>query len=206
MKITRIGHSGFLVSLADYNLIFDFYTDKAGVITPETFEGKKTIVFVSHKHADHYNKEIFEWEGDISYVLDTDCEAPARANITKMREGETAWLYEGAVRLRAYGSTDEGLSFLVNIGGVVLFHAGDLNDWYWADEFPAERLRDAEEAYLRIIRQLAAYSIDVAFVPKDPRLGEHESRAVDFFQEIVQPGMIVPMHFEGDDGAEVAVD
>jgi len=204
MKITCIGHSGFLVNLPSYNIIFDYYTDSLGIITPSIFADKKTCVFVSHKHSDHYNKNVFEWDnyGDIMYVLDAECPTPDKGNIFKLKEGGSLNLYDGAINVRAYGSTDEGLSFLVSVDGLEIFHAGDLNDWYWEDESTPEELQESEESYLRIIRQLAGKSIDIAFIPEDPRLGIHANRGIRHFREIVQPKRIIPMHFPGNDGVE----
>ena len=202
MNITCIGHSGFLVETPKLNLIFDYYTDKTGVISPKTFANQKTLVFASHKHYDHYNKEIFDWikHGNITYILDEGCNAPTDKNITKMQEGETINI--GEVSITAFGSTDEGLSFLVDTGSEVLFHAGDLNDWYWEDESTPEELLEYEESYLRIIKQLAGRHIDVAFIPEDPRLGKHSGRGIFHFKKIVAPGRIIPMHFPGNDGKE----
>lgn len=55
MKITYLGHSGFLVETKEHYLLFDYYTGKLPAFLPE----KKLTVFVSHSHQDHYNKEIF---------------------------------------------------------------------------------------------------------------------------------------------------
>ena len=55
MKVTYIGHSGFLVETAVANLLFDY---SKGEI-PDVNRAMPFIVFVSHKHGDHYNPEIF---------------------------------------------------------------------------------------------------------------------------------------------------
>ena len=221
MEITCIGHSGFLVEIGEYNLIFDYYTDEKNVITPEMFEGKKTCVFVSHNHHDHYNRIIFEWRkfvsddfksephglepcspanpGNIVYILENDC--PAKEEVLRIGEGDEISVFDGAVHVKAYGSTDEGVSFLVRVGGFTIFHAGDLNDWYWEDELSAEELEEWEENYLKIIRALAGAQIDVAFMPEDPRLGVHARRGIEHFERIVGAGKIVPMHFPGNAGA-----
>ena len=34
----------------------------------------------------------------------------------------------------ALKSTDEGVAFLVEVNGVVIYHAGDLNWWHWDEE------------------------------------------------------------------------
>ena len=197
MRISCTGHSGFLVETTGCNYIFDFYTDKLGIIKPDLFS-TKTIVFVSHRHGDHYNRNIFKWSGDeLAYVLETKCRVPrgyeSGKAITRMREGDTADIL--GVRVEAFGSTDDGVSYLVSSGGITVFHAGDLNDWYWEDESTPEELVRDEAAYLTIIRQLAGRAIDVAFIPEDPRLGRNAHRGIQHFQAIVAPKRIIPMHF-----------
>ena len=203
MKITCIGHSGFLVELSSCNLIFDYYTDNSNVITPEIF-GKKTFVFVSHAHADHYSRKIFGWDelGDVTYILESDCIIPWNApdDIIKISEGESISLREGFALVTAFGSTDIGVSFLVNIDGLNIFHAGDLNCWYWEDESTPEELEADEKSYLDIIKGIAGHKIDIAFMPEDPRLGKHSGRGIKQFEEFVAPKRIIPMHFSGNEG------
>lgn len=64
MRITYLGHSGFLVETKGHYLLFDYYTGKLPVFLPE----KKLTVFVSHSHQDHYNQEIFA----LQHGRDTD--------------------------------------------------------------------------------------------------------------------------------------
>ena len=202
MKITCTGHSGFLIELPEYNFIFDYFTDKNNIITPEIFANKKTCVFVSHSHCDHYNKKIFNWNsfGNIMYVLDIGCKTTETKNIIKVREGDDLNIFNDEMRIKTYGSTDEGVSFLATAGGYVIFHAGDLNDWYWEEESTPEELIEAEGNYFRVIKKIAGQKIDVAFIPEDPRLGRNFGRGIKYFKEIVGPDKIIPMHFPGNAG------
>ena len=205
IKITCIGHSGFLLELPEYNLIFDYFTDKKVVITPEVFKNKKTCVFASHNHHDHYNTKIFDWNswGEVMYILDASCEIRNKnknENIITVREGENLDIFDGVINVKTYGSTDEGVSFLVTVGNSVIFHAGDLNDWYWEDESTPEELIQDEENYLNIIKKLAGEKVDIAFIPKDPRLKHNAGRGIEHFRKIVAPERIIPMHFPGNDG------
>ena len=52
MKVTYLGHSGFLVETDDAYFLFDYYK---GTV-PELDSSKKMFVFVSHGHYDHYSK------------------------------------------------------------------------------------------------------------------------------------------------------
>ena len=218
MKITCIGHSGFLVELNSCNLIFDYFKDTCGVVTPQIL-GKKTFVFVSHVHADHYSRKIFKWseQGDITYILESGCHIPHSApqGVVKIGEGEEISIEygangenskndkdgeEGHIKVKTYGSTDIGVSFLVETDGLNIFHAGDLNCWYWEDESTPEELIDDENRYLDIIKDIAGQKIDIAFMPEDPRLGKHSGRGIKQFEEIVAPARIIPMHFPGNEG------
>ena len=58
----------------------------------------------------------------------------------KLLSTDTVWLKKGdcyaddVLRVHAFGSTDVGISFLVEAEGKKIFHAGDLNNWHWMDE------------------------------------------------------------------------
>ena len=55
MKITYIGHSGFLAETEHVLLLFDYYQGEIPALP-----GDKTLyVFASHRHRDHFNPEVF---------------------------------------------------------------------------------------------------------------------------------------------------
>ena len=56
MKVTYLGHSGFLVELEDTYFLFDYYKGQL----PETDPEKGMMVFASHAHYDHFQNGIFE--------------------------------------------------------------------------------------------------------------------------------------------------
>lgn len=43
------------------------------------------------------------------------------------------------MKVKAFDSTDEGLSYLVEMDGIRIFHAGDLNNWALAGGINAAR-------------------------------------------------------------------
>ena len=55
IKVTYLGHSGFLAEVEDMYLLFDYYKGELPKMDPD----KKMAVFVSHSHYDHYGKDIF---------------------------------------------------------------------------------------------------------------------------------------------------
>lgn len=55
---------------------------------------------------------------------------------------------DDVLRVHAFGSTDVGISFLVEAEGKKIFHAGDLNNWHWMDESSEVEWKGYERDYL----------------------------------------------------------
>jgi L-ascorbate metabolism protein UlaG (beta-lactamase superfamily) len=206
VKIHYLYHDGFIVETKSHILIFDYYNNKstndnrhlnAGVIPDEIFNTDKTVyVFVSHSHEDHFNPLIFNWKNintKIEYILSSDIEVKATYPEHRIiSEGDTIQFND--VSIKAYGSTDAGVSFLVNIDGITMFHAGDLNWWHWYDESDEDNLNMAK-AFKSQIAKLKDESIDIAFFPVDPRLKDYYYLGGEYFIESLSPKMFIPMHF-----------
>ncbi|HEY8391835.1 MAG TPA: MBL fold metallo-hydrolase [Capillibacterium sp.] len=209
LAITYLFHSGFLVETEECLLVFDYYRD-AAASKPPTFTGfpappaflqteKAVFVMVSHHHADHYNPVILEWEKgkpDLTYVLSSEIKP-------KRQVGRIFLVSPGDVRaidplfLKVFGSTDQGVSFLVEVEGWRLFHAGDLNWWYWWDD-PEDQRVAAGEAFKAEIDRLRGEWLDVAFFPVDPRLGAYSHLGGAYFIQQLKPAFFIPMHFGAD--------
>ena len=65
MEVTYTGHSGFLLDTGSAYFLFDYYT---GII-PDMDKDKPLVVFVSHKHKDHFNPGIFALADKYPYIL-----------------------------------------------------------------------------------------------------------------------------------------
>lgn len=187
MRIVYHGHSGFSVQTEKRLLIFD-YLGK-GLPAPEP--GQHALALVSHWHKDHFWRGVDDWarEGRVRLLVGKD----VRSSGTEMSPGDC--VEENGALVRAFGSTDTGVSFLVEAEGHSVFHAGDFNLWHWRSESTEQEVREAVEAFERILKTLKGVRIDVAFFPVDPRMGEGcEEGALRFAQEI-RPKMMIPMHF-----------
>lgn len=196
MKITLLGHSGFLVEGRDTCLVFDYFTDEQGLLERLDFGRKDIVFFVSHGHHDHFNPVIFDYAGydRVAYVLARG----VRDNFPDayvLSKGQTAEVM--GVTVRAYGSTDEGISFLTGFEGRTVFHAGDLNNWYWEEESSAAELKRDEQWFLDEIAPLEGMAIDAAMLPVDARLGRHVLRGPMQFALSVRPRWLLPMHLNG---------
>ncbi|MDO4494152.1 MAG: MBL fold metallo-hydrolase [Clostridia bacterium] len=202
MRVTYLGHSGFLAETAHARLLFDYIR---GTL-PETGDGKPLFVFASHFHADHFCPAIFDapLAAHVTrYVLSSDIRKKrgrvlkalpeeTRAKIVFVKPDETLDL--GACRIATLGSTDEGVAFTAEADGLRLYHAGDLNNWYWAEEDPAWNA-DMARRYTAELKKIAGQSFDAAFVPVDPRLGDAYGLGLREFLSTVRAKHVFPMHF-----------
>jgi len=210
VKIYYLYHSGFAVKIKGNLLIFDYYSNESqeglrglsrGTISQEDLkEAEKVYVFVSHSHYDHYNPIIFEWNqvnSNTQYFLSFDVEFPSEDvryhSMHPYQEYKDDFIY-----VKTYGSTDEGVSFMVDIDGFRIFHAGDLNCWYWYYESTPQELEEDENKFLVELEKIKEENIDVAFFPVDPRLEEYYYMGGEYFIKKRKPKLFIPMHF-GDD-------
>ena len=216
MKITYIYHSGFVIETERSILVFDFWHDPAGVMARVMGTDKHTYVFASHFHEDHFNKEIFEWKArreNITYILSKDIVRHRRAG----RDDADVWLAKGGdwsdgnICVRALGSTDSGVSWVVETEGRRIFHAGDLNNWYakfLPDAVPGQTIYSEEfEEYIDPIQHEKQYlgelkdirkvtdHFDVVMFPVDGRIGNGYTLGGRQFLERFRVGMFIPMHF-----------
>lgn len=189
-RIEHIFHSGFTVETKNYLLVFDYYKGDISL------KDKKIIVLVSHGHEDHYNKEIFKWNEeykDMQYVLSSDIDVENnKENIYIMKPYEN--LNIDGIKVKSFSSTDLGVSFLVNVDNINIFHAGDLNWWHWEND-PMEEKFSMEKSFKEEIDKIKNFNIDIGFFPVDPRLGEAFSFGGEYFIKTLKPDYFIPMHF-----------
>ncbi|MBQ9010968.1 MAG: MBL fold metallo-hydrolase [Clostridia bacterium] len=200
ISIRYLGGSGFLVWYDETGFLFDASSTGADErILPDaemlsTFE--RLYVFVSHNHEEHFDPEIYSIVPEntrffLGFDLPESCEG------IHMNPGDE--VTDGDLTVTACDSTDEGVSFLISISGITLFHAGNLNLWHWRDESTIVEIEAAERDFYRcldpLIREKTA--IDIAFFPVDPRQGRmHDAGAVYFLMNL-KPRILIPMHFQG---------
>ena len=216
MTLTYIFHSCFVLEVEKSILIFDYWLDPGNVMPQFLEKDKPLYVFSSHFHEDHFNKEFFKWKqqrGGVTYILSKDILRHRRAS----KEDADVWLAkggswsDGAVSVRALGSTDSGVSWIVETEGKRIFHAGDLNNWYarfltgavpgqtiYSEEFQEDIDPIAhEKQYLGELKDIKkiADSFDVVMFPIDGRIGNGYTLGGRQFIDRFKVGLFVPMHF-----------
>ena len=208
LDVTYYHHSGFSAAMDDVLLVFDYWLGEKGElpenkrITPEMLRAYREIYgFISHEHPDHLEPAVFEWrkEVNVTYIVSGDMPVGTRGR--RMSPGDEMVL-SPRVKVKAFESTDLGVSFLVDLCGVHIFHAGDLNFWHWREESTIKEIEEADERFRRAVDPIMQESIDLAFFPVDPRQGRLFDAGANYFILSVKPRLLVPMHFWGR--AEIA--
>lgn len=213
MKVNYIEHSGFWLEAGDVCFLFDYYKGK--IPQPENI--KELVIFVSHRHEDHYNKKIFELikkYPEIRFVLSKDIRTkwliqeykekgidlePHILTAAKNTEQNIVLLNGRSLQIETLKSTDEGVAYFVTYNGKAIYHAGDLNLWIWEGE-SKQYNNNMTAAYFKELEKLKGRKIDVAFVPLDPRQGKDAFQGLKTFMEYTESNIVFPMHFWGEYG------
>ena len=208
MTLDYLYNSGFGMEFDGFTIIIDYYQDSSdklhnkGLVHDYLLDRPgKLYVLCSHIHPDHFNPEILSWRDkrpDIIYILSKDILIGGKA-----KPDDAIFLDKGEVykdetlSIEACGSTDVGISFLMNINGKSIFHAGDLNNWNWCDESTSEEIDEANRFFLSELNYLyqRSPSIDLVLFPVDKRQGSDYMKGDKQFVEKIKTGIFVPMHF-----------
>lgn len=216
MKLTYIYHSGYAIEGDGFTIIIDYFKDSDenknnGIVHKELLKNKgKLYVLCTHSHHDHFNKEILKWKWEhpnVIYIFSKDI-----LKYRKAKERDAIYLDKSdtytdeTLSIKAYGSTDLGVSFLINVANKTIFHAGDLNNWHWNEESTKEEIEEAENFYQNELALLSneVKHLDLAMFPIDPRLGKDYMKGAEQFISAIQTDILAPMHFGEEYGKAVA--
>lgn len=204
IKLTYIFHSCFMLETEQCVLIFDYWKDSPDGDVKKMLEhtGKRVYFMASHFHEDHFNPEIIAMNvpnGDKRIILSRDIIRRHRAKETDadviMRKGDV--YNDEYIKIKVFGSTDAGVSFMLETDGKKIFHAGDLNNWHWEDESTPQEVKKMEGDFKAVLRDIKAEypAVDLAMFPVDPRLGTDFARGARQWLQTIKTTYLAPMHF-----------
>jgi L-ascorbate metabolism protein UlaG (beta-lactamase superfamily) len=196
-----LNHSGYAIETSKHVLVFDYFHYYAppdnlsllnGRINMDELKGKKMFVFSSHEHQDHYDTTIWRWNSpdhNIQYVMGFKPEVKYPYVFIGPREEKNI----EDIKIITIKSSDEGVGFLVEADGIVVYHPGD-----HVNKSPglAEDFK-SEIDYLAGLKK----DVDIAFFPVAgcgfPDLGI--VKAGNFYVvEKLNPGISFSMHADMD--------
>lgn len=202
VSVTYFHHSGFSVGCGDTLMVFDYWRGENQelqgqlLLSEADFKGyKQVLFFVSHEHPDHYDRVIYDFKhlNYVHYILASDMPAEAEGDRIAVGEKRTY----GDALITAYASTDLGVSFYVEINGLRIFHAGDLNLWHWREESTLRQITQAENLFYSAVATLVGKPIDLCMFPLDPRMGGMFEAGPNHFIMTCKPRVFIPMHWQG---------
>lgn len=206
-------HSGVILEYEDRVLIVDYFKEENEFLLENLIpENKDTYFLVTHSHYDHFHEEIFKYyekykeRKTIKFIFSFDI----RDSELYLKYKDNVYLSSQFIdiyrefclddmNIKAFGSTDKGVSFLINYKDTLVFHSGDLNYWHWKS-FSKDEQEIEREDYLKEVYKLKDYlsinnlSLDLAFIPLDPRLEEHSDLAIILFLENINTNYLMPIH------------
>ena len=201
VDVTYYVHSGFSCAIDGNFFIFDYWRGQ----DPEELEGhdltveklknyKNVYVFITHSHPDHFDPIVYEWYKELPVNYIVSYEMPIGSRGKRMNPGDTYKISE-LIQVKAFDSTDLGVSYLLSYEDINIFHAGDLNFWHWREESTAQEIDEAEVQFKNAMEPIKKENIDIAFFPVDPRQGRLFDAGANYFLMSVKPRLMIPMHF-----------
>lgn len=124
-------------------------------------------------------------------------EAGAAALVEQTAASTQASISGELLQVETFRSTDEGVAFWISCAGQEIYHAGDLNNWWWEGEDMAWN-RNMAASYKQEMKKMSGRTADAAFIPVDPRLGQWFYLGAAGFMEEADAKWIFPMHFWED--------
>jgi L-ascorbate metabolism protein UlaG (beta-lactamase superfamily) len=192
-----LGNSAWAIKTANHLLVFDYLARPSnpdhpglanGRIDPQEIRDLPVTVFSSHQHADHYDSTMFDWRETIPHITYVLGHQPRGVSGYEYVAPRTDRTIDG-VRIRTIASTDAGVGFLVEVDGLVIFHAGD----------HANGQVGLHEQYTGEIDYIASLGIpiDLAFLPiTGCSLGNPQSvrEGVHYAINKLTPAVFFPQH------------
>lgn len=120
----------------------------------------------------------------------------AQTSRTSVTHPQTTDLPIVDISVETLCSNDEGVAFIIRIGDLCIYHAGDLNNWWWDGDVEDQKLADIYHEELERIR---GQHFTLAFIPLDPRL-KGWWKGIEDFMHYADADAIFPMHNFGEKG------
>ncbi len=188
VTIQWLGHSGFLLE-GDGKKI---YIDPFEISEEPAFDDKADILLITHEHFDHCSPEDIRKvrRSDSTTLIPESCSLQFRGDARRVSEGDI--LADGleikGIRIevvpayninKPYHPRGSGVGYIVEIGGIRIYHAGD------CDFFP----------------EMENIRADVALLPIEGTYTMSEEEAANAVA-VLAPKVVIPMHYERSGNTE----
>ncbi len=202
LQVTYLEHSAWLVTKNDQAWLFDYgqLPKRQKALDLADLGQKQLSVFFSHLHQDHWQADLARQALDrpgskVFLGITTPTEKPSGLPGLITMLPRTSYK-DGQLTVLASGSTDQGVSFLVQQAGLLIYHGGDLAVW--------DNTAQYQDGYRQEIDWLAGQLGQaqplLAFIPVSTSDGYQEEpllAGISYFLRKIRPRYILPMHAHG---------
>lgn len=188
VTITWLGHAGFMIKESDLTVYIDPY------VLPDmiNFEEQADILLITHEHFDHCNPESIRKvrKGYATTLIPENITLEFKGDARRIREGDILRDHLSIMGInievlpaynidKQYHPKGEGVGYLIEIGGVRIYHTGDTD----------------------FIPEMKDVSADVVLVPIGGTYTMDETEAADAIA-VISPRVAIPMHYNYVEGTE----
>jgi L-ascorbate metabolism protein UlaG (beta-lactamase superfamily) len=203
--VWHLHHSGWAVKTQNHFLVFDYWRGRRtapeypslanGFIDPAEIKDQNVLVFISHRHPDHYDFAVHEWEKAVPKMkIVFGWNASDKQNHINMdKEGERRTIGDAEI-IPIHHRFDDipEAAFLVKVDGLTIYHSGDHGSFH-------------KDKFKENIDYLAEHveGIDMAFLMtvdggcRVPRWTEILIQGAFYTIETLKPKWTFPMHSGG---------
>ena len=188
IDVYYLGHSGFAVKSSQSLMVFDYWQTSAKLLRP-IFDhaDKKSFIFSSHAHHDHYDPSIEEYKKDYpieAHFVGWKTSDPKHISVFSDDELDIS-----GIKVLGVGSNDDGVAYFVDDNEIKVFHGGDLAGW--EDE--------TWESFAKNIDRLKQRNLkpDIVFLAVTTFSGVIQKRmvkAAEYLIDALDPSCFFPMH------------
>lgn len=208
-KISYLDRNGFIAVNNEVIMVFDYYSDPSHALHRALENNPELpVVFFVTAHTNHRpEKSIYEIAQNHKrvYVMGNDVypqNVPDTLEVAGMSKGDIIEDLPGGLTVKAYGTGEKGVAFLVtDKEGHKLFHAGAMDEPAVVEKMP-EKKTDSQckvgVAVNRVAEDVDA--IDIAFFPADTDSNTHLAHHTKQFLEEIKVTDFFPMHTGSDTG------
>ncbi|MDE7410447.1 MAG: hypothetical protein K2M94_00200 [Paramuribaculum sp.] len=204
-RITFMSQSGYVEITDSAILVFDYYTDPSHALHKalDNHPDLPVIFFVSHYHQRHLSNSMFEIAQSHKrvYVMSNDILpqiVPGDLPVAGMSKGDVIEDLPGGIKVKAYGSTGPGVSFLVTTAdGTDIFYGGTItgNAQVQTHNHKQSHTADFEVLINHIASEVS--DVDVAYLSVDFLQEQTAVDTLNRFATHIHTGNMVAMNIGG---------
>ncbi len=208
-RITFMAQKGYVEVTDGAILVFDYYTDPSHALHKalDRYPELPVIFFVSHYHQRHLSNSMFELAQSRKriYVMSNDVLpqiVPGDLAVAGMSKGDIIEDLPGGVKVKAYGSTGAGVSFLVTTAdGTKIFYGGTISPAPQTANAHTHHQHTAHSTdYNVLINHIASEvnKVDVAYLSADYLTEPDDAETLATFPAKIHTADLVAMSVGGN--------